>query len=182
MCLTYCVKNPSHDNCQKSQFWNQDPGQPLKKFPKFFFSRDSWDLLLWSILVAKLTTLTHYRQNDHFVTLGRKIWNQDSDQIFIFFRNFFFYQNKVEPLRCAIIYKRDPDLFIKKNFLAITLFSPIFVKIKISILTPKDNFSGINSMNVCLMLIFAPENPSTPKLTSILPCSVTKINKNYFQK
>ena len=61
----------------------------LKKFQEFFFSRDSWDRLLWSVLVAKLTPLTHYRQNDHFVTLGRKIWNQDPDQILIFFQKFF---------------------------------------------------------------------------------------------
>ena len=82
-------KNPPHDNCQKSRFWNQDPGHPLKKFQKFFFSRDSWDLFLWSVLVAKLTPLTHYRQNDNFVTLGGKIWNQDPDQIWIFFQKFF---------------------------------------------------------------------------------------------
>jgi len=34
-------KNPPHDNCRNSRFWNQDPGQPLMKFQEFFFSRDS---------------------------------------------------------------------------------------------------------------------------------------------
>ena len=35
------VKNPPHDNCLKSRFWNQDPGQPLIKFQEFFFSGHS---------------------------------------------------------------------------------------------------------------------------------------------
>ena len=55
-------------------------------------------------------------------------------------------------------------------------------KHKFSILTPKHNFSGINSLSVSLMLIYAPENLFLPKLASILPCWVTKINKIWFSK
>jgi hypothetical protein len=38
------------------------------------------------------------------MTLGGKIWNQDPDQIFIFFR-IFFIKIKVLPLRSASIYE-----------------------------------------------------------------------------
>ena len=61
-------------------------------------------------------------------------------------------------------------------------FAKFLPKHKISILTPKHNFSGINSPYVSLMLIYAPENPFIPKLASILPCWVTKITKIWFSK